>query len=234
MTLEIKVKRRCKKCEEEKSLVEFTKNKNCKYGREYTCRECASTRKLKWSHANPDQHKDNQLTWRKNNKKRYRASQAKWNARNKEYTAARVKRYRKANPGWMAAQCAKRRASKLKATPSWANLSSIETFYRDAHAQGKVVDHIIPLQNKIVCGLHVETNLQLLTSSENSRKGNKFDPASIDNLLRSINPVNCWKLPQGQSAAKPLIGEGSTTNAPLHVHSSEWKRGAPSLGDDIV
>ena len=67
---------------------------------------------------------------------------------------------------------AKRRARKLHATPSWANLDIIREIY--ANAEGMHVDHIIPLQGELVCGLHVENNLQYLTPKENLQKSNTF------------------------------------------------------------
>ena len=66
---------------------------------------------------------------------------------------------------------AKRRAAKLQSTPKWANLDKIKNIY-DNCPIGYHVDHIIPLQGKYICGLHVENNLQYLTASENASKKN--------------------------------------------------------------
>ena len=58
------------------------------------------------------------------------------------------------------------------ATPSWANLEIIKRIYECA--EGDHVDHIIPLQGELVCGLHIESNLQYLSPKENLQKSNKF------------------------------------------------------------
>ena len=70
-------------------------------------------------------------------------------------------------------QCAKRRASKLNATPKFVNLDKIKEIYKNC-PKGYEVDHIIPLRSKIVCGLHVHWNLQYLTPSDNLKKSNKL------------------------------------------------------------
>ena len=68
---------------------------------------------------------------------------------------------------------ARKRASTLQRTPSWANLDKIKEIYRTC-PEGYHVDHIVPLQGELVSWLHVEYNLQHLPASENIAKSNKF------------------------------------------------------------
>jgi hypothetical protein len=89
--------------------------------------------------------------------------------------------YTKNNPGKTKAKGAKRRTSKLQRTPKYADLKAIEQFYINC-PPGMEVDHIIPLQGKLVSGLHVLSNLQYLTPEANRSKGSKFDPIAFNNL----------------------------------------------------
>lgn len=80
------------------------------------------------------------------------------------------------------ARVAKRRAKKLQATPEWLtkeHLDQIKDIYAHARDCEVVtgdqyhVDHIVPLQGKDVCGLHVPWNLQVLPAEVNQSKSNK-------------------------------------------------------------
>jgi len=73
----------------------------------------------------------------------------------------------------MKARMNKRRAIKLRAIPKWCNLEKIKEIYKNC-PKGYHVDHIVPLNNPIVCGFHVENNLQYLTAKQNLKKGNKL------------------------------------------------------------
>jgi hypothetical protein len=66
--------------------------------------------------------------------------------------------------------------------PSWANQEKILAFYSLATfltfitGIQFVVDHIVHLKSKYICGLHAENNLQILTRTANAEKSNKFSP----------------------------------------------------------
>ena len=87
-----------------------------------------------------------------------------------------VQRYQQTHKAQECAKSMKYYANKLKALPKWITkeqLKEIETIYIN-RPKGYEIDHIIPLQSKTVCGLHVPWNLQYLTKIENVRKGNKY------------------------------------------------------------
>lgn len=95
----------------------------------------------------------------------------------------RLNEYRKNNPEKFVALNAKRRAVKLNATPRWLtkeHLEEIEELFLCARmfrlytGQEYHVDHIVPLQGKNVCGLHVPWNLQVILAKENLSKSNKI------------------------------------------------------------
>jgi hypothetical protein len=70
---------------------------------------------------------------------------------------------------------AKYRATKLNATPVWIDDKAIKLIFDNCPVD-KHVDHIVPLNSPIVCGLHWEGNLTYLAGSQNISKGNRYWP----------------------------------------------------------
>lgn len=104
-----------------------------------------------------------------------------------------IKRWRGQNNGVINAYTAQRYARKLQATPAWVDLEKIKVIYEQSSitTEPTHVDHVIPLQGEIVCGLHVEYNLQIITPQENIKKSNKidqeFESAKQLHLIKSIH-----------------------------------------------
>ena len=105
---------------------------------------------------------------------------------NKEHNSSRKKIYRSNNRHIINAMASKRRAAQLQRVPNWLTsfdklkikcVYSIASMLTRENKELWVVDHIIPLQGKLVSGLHVPNNLQVMRARENESKLNKFEVA---------------------------------------------------------
>ena len=130
--------------------------------------------------ANPEPARKNYLAWRNANLELARRNFRDWYAANKDRSKERLRKWRKANPGKVAANDSKKRTARLQRTPPWSDLKEIKCIYEMAAemtaktGESWHVDHIVPLQGKLVSGLHVPRNLQLLPAKENLSKHNNF------------------------------------------------------------
>ena len=146
----------CSKCKEEVSLDAFYKNKKSVDGLQHYCISCKKVVGERYFQENKEDFKV-----------RRRESYFK----NRESNFKGV---------------AKRRAKKLKATPSW-DLELTDFVVKEAYVLASVrreetgldwhVDHVVPLQGALVSGLHVWNNIQLLPAQINKSKGNRYDTA---------------------------------------------------------
>lgn len=159
----------CPKCKESKPFCDFHKHTGKPFDLAIWCKVCAKANSKKnYKQQDPTVRLEKKRSWQDNNRQHVN-----------EYNDA----WRRRNPDKHAARQAERRARKNQATPKWLSSQdreSIQSVYKLAKRLEKTfgvkyhVDHIIPLKGENVCGLHVPWNLQILESSLNLRKSNKF------------------------------------------------------------
>lgn len=124
----------------------------------------------------------NRAAWNSENPDKVRAYKKAWSDANPEKRAISQSEYRKKRPDKFAEKNAKRRARVLNAifplSPEHcAEMAELYTKAQILTRQTGIahhVDHIIPLQGKSVCGLHVPWNMQVIPGIENLLKGNLY------------------------------------------------------------
>lgn len=174
------------------ALVEeslFGRHKNTIDGLQSSCRVCLREAQRVWRERNNnyDKQKERNKEWQLKNPEKVRTTRRTfmkaYRAANKEKTNTLSKQWRDKHPEKSAQYNASRRCRLLQATPSWiteADQLNISNVYKLAHEMSvstgikHEVDHIIPLRGRKICGLHVASNLQILSKLDNTRKGNYF------------------------------------------------------------
>jgi hypothetical protein len=143
-----------------------------------------------WSRRNKEKMKAYNAIRQKEKAAEIKARKAEYQSKNKDkikaYLQANANRirarnvlYRQAHRAESNAAKALRRARIHRATPRWANHFFIGEIYDLAQLRSKAlgfnchVDHVVPLKSPLVCGLHVESNLRVVSHVVNHSKGNR-------------------------------------------------------------
>jgi hypothetical protein len=153
--------RNCSKCRESKPFSEFNSCKSKKSGFQSFCKVCSKTNNKNWYKIN----KEKKLEYGRNRYHEYI-----------DYERNRSSSYFKQNLEKNRAKRAARRALEKQAIPLWFEKDKVALVYKKAQEWGFEVDHIIPLQGELVCGLHCWANLQLLDITLNRKKHNREYP----------------------------------------------------------
>lgn len=140
------------------------------------------TQKIKdWCDNNQDKVKEYRKITNRNCSVKIKARSKKYYQENKEHMRELNRQWNRDNPHRRKAIGAKYRAASLQASVPWANQEAIADVYKEClettERTGVLhhVDHIVPLQSKVVCGLHNEFNLRIIPAKENLTKSNKFE-----------------------------------------------------------
>jgi hypothetical protein len=117
------------------------------------------------------------------NKAKYVARARKWVKSNRVKYRGINKEWRERNPDKVYQVVVLRRMRKAQRTPPWLTPGDFEAM-RNTYIEARrlsietgvphQVDHVIPLWGVKVSGLHVPSNLQILTALENRSKSNNF------------------------------------------------------------
>jgi len=117
------------------------------------------------------------------NKIKLTQQKTSWKEKNSEKAVVARKKWCKNNPTKLVFNSVRRKLAKIQRMPAWLNsgqLAEMEGVYTYCSVLRNAgldyhVDHVVPLRGKIVSGLHVPWNLQVISGADNVRKGNRFD-----------------------------------------------------------
>jgi len=167
----------------QKHILEVGKNTRFKKGVVHSPELIAKIAKANTKYT-AEELKEHQKQWVQDNIQHVYAQQKEWRDANKERVKEYTKKSRQKHKDRVNATNARYRAERLQRTPAWLlenDFNEMQQMYTMAKRRSEVegiqyhVDHIIPLKGKNVSGLHVPSNLQIITWRENITKNNRFE-----------------------------------------------------------
>ncbi len=164
----------------------------CKYGhvdKRYTssciCAECSRKYNRYLYRKYYEKHSIRIANYYRNNLDKKREYHRKYRLQNIEYYRSNSKRWAKANPARIREYNNIRRKGIKQATPIWVDKKEILKTYEQAIVLElrtgilHEVDHIVPINGRGVCGLHVPWNLRAIPMVENRRKSNSLQDGEL-------------------------------------------------------
>jgi hypothetical protein len=158
----------CTICKSNKPVFEFHRKSESKDGYSTRCKLC----KKSVDYSQYMQTRESRLDYQK-----------KYQENNNQKITRYLKSWYKLNKVKALALSNKRRARKISATPKWLTTDdfklmeieyALSKWCSSVMGEQYEVDHIVPLQGKNVCGLHVPWNLQVLPKRLNRLKSNRL------------------------------------------------------------
>ncbi len=137
-------------------------------------------RSKKWVNENKDRHRENGRNWKKENKYLVKLMCAEYQSKpeSRAVRSLAAKRRYMLDPEKYRSKSSEADRRVRNARPLWYINERIEIrrLYLDASKLGLQVDHIVPINSSLVCGLHCLANLRLLSATENQSKSNRRWP----------------------------------------------------------
>lgn len=172
----------CATCQILKPFDMFRTRKLSRNGIDSSCKECVREYERVARLKNGIRYRERGHNWVLNNKEKVIESNRKQRSKegSKEKQSIFKKEWIKKNYAYVQHTNRLREADKLQALPTWADKEKIAKIYQEStelnknSSQQYHVDHIVPLRSGLVCGLHCEFNLQIITKEENLAKGNRY------------------------------------------------------------
>lgn len=169
-----------------KEYTKRTANKRAAYYAEYnkTKRLNAKTYHKNYYESNKEKILKQKQQYREDNPEIVKAAKQIHYQKYRQKLLNQKKQYRQANKGQIAYINAMRKKVVKQRTPKWTTLDDkwmLKQAYELAALRSELfgfkwhVDHIIPLQGKLISGLHVANNIQVIPAIDNIRKRNKFE-----------------------------------------------------------